>query len=130
MITIKSLHIALALLSLSGFILRGMWMLRGSALLQRRAARIMPHIVDTLLLLSGLFMLIRYHIYPTQQPWLAAKLSVLLVYIVLGSIALKRGASLRLRAIALALALFAFAYMLAAALTHRALPWMTWIGDA
>lgn len=127
MITIKSLHIALALLSLSGFILRGVWMLCGSSLLQRRATRILPHIVDTLLLLSGLFMLIRYHIYPTQQPWLAAKLSILLIYIVLGSVALKRGASLKLRAVAWVLALLAFAYMLGAALTHRVMPWMAWI---
>ncbi len=47
--------------------------------------------IDVLLLASGgsLWALLRYH--PLQQTWLGVKLGLLVVYIVLGSFALKRG---------------------------------------
>ncbi len=119
---LKHAHVTLALVSLGGFTARGYWMLMDSPLLERRWVKVAPHIVDTILLLSGLALVVRYHFFPTDHPWLAAKLVALLVYIVLGSIALKRGKTRGVRAAAFAGALAAFAYILVAALTHRALP--------
>lgn len=121
MYTVKLTHITLALLSVSGFTLRGIWMLTGSPLLDRRWVRVAPHIIDTALLLTGVLMVVRLHIYPTQQPWLAAKLVALVLYVVAGSIALRRGRSRRVRVVALLTALACVSYMLAAALTHRPL---------
>jgi len=119
---LKHAHVTLALVSLGGFTVRGYWMLMDSPLLERRWVKVAPHIVDTILLLSGLALVVHYHFFPTDHPWLAAKLVALLVYIVLGSIALKRGKTRGVRAAAFAGALAAFAYILVAALTHRALP--------
>jgi uncharacterized membrane protein SirB2 len=82
------------------FLLRYLWMLRGSPLLQRRWVRILPHVNDTLLLVSGLAMALRLQQSPFTQTWLTAKLVALLAYILLGSIALKRGRTRRRRALA------------------------------
>ena len=109
---IKQIHIASALISLAGFVVRGIWMIRSSELLQRRWVRISPHIVDTILLLSGIVMVVQLHIYSTQPGWLSAKIIALLVYIVLGSIALKRGKTQAQRTIAWVASLSVFAYIL------------------
>lgn len=118
---IKQAHIALVLLSLAGFVLRGWWMLRGSALLQRRITRVLPHAVDTLLLASGIGLAAWAHLNPVHQPWLMAKLMALLAYILLGTVALKRGRTRTVRATALAAALAVYGYMLAVATHHD--PW-------
>ena len=119
---LKHAHATLALVSVGGFMVRGYWMLLRSPLLQRRWVKVAPHIVDTFLLLSGLALVFRYHIFPADHPWLVAKLVALVLYIVLGSIALKRGKTRRVRAAAFVAALAAFAYILAVAVTHRAIP--------
>jgi uncharacterized membrane protein SirB2 len=116
------LHIATVLLSLAGFVARGVWMLRGSSLLRARWVRVTPHIVDTLLLASGVGLVFTLHLYPTQQPWLVAKLVALLVYIVLGTIALKRGRTRGVRAGAWVAALAVFFYILAVAFTKQVVP--------
>jgi uncharacterized membrane protein SirB2 len=119
---LKQAHVAFALLSLSGFVLRGYWMMGGAAVLQRRWVKIVPHVVDTLLFVSGIGLIVALGLYPTQQPWLAAKLVALLLYIVLGTVALKRGRTYRVRVGAFFGALVVFAYIATAALTHQSLP--------
>ncbi|HEX4974462.1 MAG TPA: SirB2 family protein [Pseudomonadales bacterium] len=88
---IKSLHILCATLSISGFFVRGLWMLRDSAYLQRSWVKILPHVIDSVLLFSGVSLAVLLQQNPLQQQWLQVKLLLLLLYIVLGSIALKRG---------------------------------------
>ncbi|APZ41708.1 SirB2 family protein [Acidihalobacter ferrooxydans] len=122
MFWLLKLHVASALLSISGFALRGIWMLRGSSLLQARATRVLPHIVDTFLLASGVGLVFTLHLYPTQQPWLAAKLVGLVFYIVLGMIALKRGRTRGIRAGAWVAAIAVFFYILAVAATKQVVP--------
>ncbi len=122
MLFMIQVHAGLALISLVGFTIRGVWMMRRSPMLARRWVRIAPHVVDTLLLLSGITLVIQYRIYPTEQPWLAAKLLALVVYIVVGSIALKRGKTRTIRVTAFFAALIVFAYMLAVANTRLAMP--------
>jgi uncharacterized membrane protein SirB2 len=114
---LKHVHMTCAALSGSLFVLRGGWMLAGSANLQRRWVRTLPHIVDTLLLASALGLAFWSHQYPGRMPWLTAKVTALLVYIVLGTIALKRGRTPAVRAGAFAAALAAFGYIVGVALT-------------
>lgn len=118
---LKTLHVGCAALSLGGFVLRGTWMLRSSPLLHHRLTRILPHLNDSVLLGAGIGLALLIGQYPLTHAWLTAKLLALLAYIVLGSIALKRGRTRRLRGLAFGAALLAFAYMLAVTLTHR--PW-------
>ncbi len=115
-------HAALAATSLLGFLVRGVWMMRGSPLLGRPWVKITPHVIDTLLLLSGIALVARYQLYPTQQPWLAAKLTALVAYIILGSLALRRGKTRAIRVCAFLSALAVFAYMLTVASTRAPFP--------
>jgi uncharacterized membrane protein SirB2 len=116
---LKHFHMSCAALSGSLFLLRGVWMLRASPLLQAKWVRIAPHIVDTLLLASAIGLATWSQQYPGQQPWLTAKVGALLGYIVLGSIALKRGRTRGQRLAAFAGALALFAYIVLVATTKR-----------
>jgi uncharacterized membrane protein SirB2 len=119
--SLKHFHIACAALSGALFLLRGIWMLAGSARLQQKWVRIAPHVVDTLLLASAVVLAVWSRQYPGAQPWLTAKLVALVGYIVLGVIALKRGRTLQTRQAAFVGALALFAYIVAVAVTKQ--PW-------
>ena len=121
--TLKLVHVSAVILTVSGFALRGVWMLAGSPMLSRRLVRIVPHVVDTVLLLSGVGLILTLHLAVMSQPWLLAKFAALLVYIALGTVALRPGRPRRTRAIAFFLALVTFAYVVAAALGKSALPY-------
>lgn len=123
-LAVKHFHILCAMLSGSFFMLRGIWVITGSRLLQQRWVRIAPHALDTLLLSSALTLAIWSAQYPLAQAWLTAKIAALLVYIVLGSIALKRGKTRATRLAAFAGALAALAYIVSVAFTKQALPFM------
>lgn len=112
---IRLLHVSSALLSLAGFILRGIWMLRRSALLQHRLSRILPHINDTVLLASALTLAFQSGQTPWTMPWLSAKVIGLLIYIGLGVIALRRGPTQRIRCVAWVAAVIVFLWMLSVA---------------
>jgi uncharacterized membrane protein SirB2 len=61
---------------------------------------------------------------PLRQPWLIAKFTGLLVYILLGTIAIKRGKTMQIRLIALVAAVSAFAYIAGVAVTKSPLSWL------
>jgi uncharacterized membrane protein SirB2 len=118
-LSLKHFHMTCAALSGSLFLLRGVWMLRAPAMLQQRWVRIAPHMIDTLLLASAVGLAVWSQQYPGQQSWLTAKVAALLGYIVLGSIALKRGRTKGQRLAAFIGALTLFAYIVTVAITKR-----------
>jgi uncharacterized membrane protein SirB2 len=119
---LRTLHIATVHLTLILFLLRGFWMLTDSGLLNARWARIVPHINDTLLLTAAIAMLVVAGMNPIDEPWLLAKIIGLLVYIGLGTVALKRGKTKSARIWALIAALGVFAYIIAVAITKQVIP--------
>jgi uncharacterized membrane protein SirB2 len=116
-----ALHVACVWLSLAGFVLRGVWMLTDSPRRTSKPARILPHVVDTLLLVSALALCALLGSWPFVQGWLTAKVVALVAYIGLGVVAFRLGRTLAIRAGAFAAALGAFAYMLAVSHAHD--PW-------
>lgn len=98
-------------------------MLRASPLLQQRWVRIVPHIVDTALLASAITLSIQLSISPLAAPWLMAKIIALLAYILLGTIAIKRGKTKNIRIVAWLAAQLVFFYIIGVAITHDPLPW-------
>ena len=118
---LKQLHIACAALSIAGFAARGVLMLRESHLLQARFVRTAPHVVDSALLASAIALAWMSGQYPFAQSWLTAKVLALIVYIVLGAIALKPARSATVRRAAFALALATVLYIVSVALTRD--PW-------
>lgn len=118
---LKLLHVSCALLSVSGFTLRGYWMMADNQLRQRRVARVLPHIIDTLLLGSAVGMLVIWQIGPQQLPWLIAKITGLLLYIGLGMVALRFGRTRRVRVATFVAALLAAGYIITVAYTKSPL---------
>ena len=121
---LKLVHVTTALLSIAGFTVRGIWMLRESPALQRTPVRVLPHVNDTVLLLSGIAMIHMLALPVAAQPWLIAKLIALLVYIGLGMIALRHGRTPAIRSIAFIAALATFAYIAGVALSKSMLSWV------
>lgn len=117
---LKVIHVGAVVLSGAGFVIRyGLSVARpapGGALV-----RIAPHVVDTVLLASALALAWVGGFNPLRVPWLEAKLAGLVLYILIGTIALKRGRTRRIRAAAFAAALLAYAYIVTVALTKSPL---------
>jgi uncharacterized membrane protein SirB2 len=120
---LKSIHLTSVTLSYSLFFLRGGWMLRDSLLAQARWVRYARDIIDSTLLLSAIALAWQLGYSPLEQPWLAAKIIALLAYIVIGSVALKRGKTKRIRLLAWLLAQGVFIYIVGVAVTHDVMPW-------
>jgi uncharacterized membrane protein SirB2 len=118
-LAIKHIHITFVTLSGLLFFIRGLWMMADSGLLQQRWVKIVPHVVDTLLLASALTLVVISGQYPFVQNWLTAKVLGLVAYIVLGTIALKRGKTKRVRIAAFVAALVVFAYIVMVAITKQ-----------
>lgn len=121
---LKHLHVTCAALSFTGFFVRGLWMLRQSPRLQQTWVKVLPHIIDTMLLGSAIIMAVLLHISPLEHTWLAAKIVALLLYILLGAVALKRGKTLRTRATAWCLSLCVFGYIVSVAITKSPFPFI------
>ncbi len=119
---LKQIHVSAAAVSLGLFVLRGLLMMQGSHFLDKRALRILPHLVDTVLLVSALLLAWQIAQYPFVHGWLTAKIIALPVYIALGSIALKRGATKTGRIVAWLLAIATFAYIVSVAVTKQVTP--------
>jgi len=119
---VKQIHLLTVVVTLVLFVLRGAWMMADSPRLKARWVRIVPHLNDTLLLASGIALAVLLQQYPLVHGWLTAKLVALILYIVLGTIALKRGRSKGQRVAAWIAALAVFGYMLAVARAHDPFP--------
>ena len=120
---LKHLHIAAAYASLAFFVLRAFWSVRGVALLQARWVKIVPHLMDTLLLTLGVTLAVILNFWPLPL-WLSAKITALVIYILLGTVAIKRGKTPKIRATAAIAAVLVFAYIIGAAVERSALSWL------
>ncbi|MFO1422856.1 MAG: SirB2 family protein [Candidatus Competibacteraceae bacterium] len=119
-LALKHLHLTTVILSFALFALRGLWMLVDPPQLQRRWVRIAPHLIDTVLLASAIGLTLSIRQYPFVNGWLTAKVLALIVYILLGGIALG-GPTRAIRAAAWVAALATFGYIVSVALTRQPL---------
>ncbi len=117
--TIKQIHVAAVVISVLGFMLRGGWMVSSSPLLQHRLTRVLPHVVDTVLLVSALVLAAMISQYPFVAPWVTAKVLGLLLYIGLGMVALRRGPTLAIRVSAWVAALVVYAWIASVATSKQ-----------
>ena len=115
-LTIKTIHIITVTVTFSLFFIRGLWMLQDSPHLQQKWIKILPHIIDTLLFLSGITLVILIQQYPMVHTWITIKFFAVLTYIILGSIALKFGKTKRIRFVVWLTALGVFMYIVMLAL--------------
>jgi len=114
-----AVHVACATLSISFFSIRAYWMLSRNTRLQHPMVRILPHIIDTILLIAAIILTFIIQQFPGQSDWLSIKVGALILYILFGTIALKKGKTMRIRIIALILAWSTFAFIVSVAIYHH-----------
>lgn len=119
-LALKHLHLTFVALSLILFVVRGIWLFMDSTMLGKKWVKILPHIVSTLLLVSGIVLAVHLHMSPGNQPWLLAKIIALVAYIGLGVAAFKATNPVN-RKVFWLIALLVFAYMVSVALTKNPL---------
>lgn len=119
--SLKLLHMMLVVLSGTLFVARGASVLAGQAWPMRPVARRASVAIDTLLLSAGVTMWVLLSWHPVQHPWLGTKLLLLLLYIVLGSLALKRAPRPGQRAVFFVAALAVYGFMASVAVAHHPL---------
>ena len=119
-VPIKNLHMTAVSLSILFFVIRAYWSVTGSALLLHRAVRIIPHIVDSVLLVCGVILAI---LIGPFQLWIWTKIGLLVVYIGIGTIAIKHGRTPRTRLAAALAAVAVFAYIVGVAIRHNPASW-------
>jgi uncharacterized membrane protein SirB2 len=118
---LRHVHIGCASLTIALFVLRGGLMLAESPWQRNVVLRYLPHVVDTVLLTSALMLTTAIHQYPFSTGWVTMKVVLLVVYIVLGSIALKRGRTKSIRVAALVAALATIGFLVTVARAHHPL---------
>lgn len=119
------LHVHLGLVTLSAalFVLRWLGVLAGMRWPMQRLWRTLSVVIDTALLSAGALLWWLLQLHPLQQPWLGTKLGLLVVYIGLGSLGLKRGRTRQHKLVFGLLALGVLAFMVSVALVRHPLGW-------
>ena len=120
---LRQAHLTLVSLSLALFAARGAGVLAGAGWPGGRLPRVGSVVIDSALLATGAALWLLLGLNPLEQTWLGTKLVLLLVYIVLGSIALKRGRTPAIRALACVAALATVASMVGIARAHHPAGW-------
>lgn len=113
---VKSMHIALVVASGTLFVARGAAVLTSQAWPLAKTVRLTSVAIDTLLLAAGVMLWFLLSLQPLRDAWLGSKLLLLLLYIALGTVALKRR-----RAWAYGAAIACFLFMVSIALAHHPL---------
>lgn len=126
-LVIKATHIGLVLTSGCLFMVRGLAVLLGWSVAMRAPARRLSYAIDTALLMAALLLLAILQLNPLTTPWLATKLTLLVAYIMLGSLALKRARTRFARMLAYGAAMLCFAAMFAIARQHDPLGFLRWL---
>lgn len=119
----KHLHMTLAVISGGLFVLRWGLSCLQSRWLNSRWLRVLPHVIDSMLLAAAIYLCVLIQQYPLMDSWLTAKVLALVFYIGLGMIAIKRGKRVLTRVLAGGLALLVLVYIFGVALTHNPLSW-------
>ena len=126
--TLKLVHQSAVALSVTGFFVRGLASFSGAGWVRSRAARTLPHAVDTVLLLSALTLAWMLRLTPGNAPWLLAKIVGLVLYVGLGVVALRPGRSVAVRATAWIAALATVGWIVSVAVTKNPSGFLAMLG--
>ena len=118
---LKMIHVSSAVISYSLFFLRGIWLMQDSNNLRQRWVKVLPHVIDTILLTSAIALAILIQQDPLNNAWLTAKVIGLLIYILLGMIAIRFGKTKKTRIAAWIGAQCVFIYIVLVALSKNPL---------
>ncbi|WP_159738187.1 SirB2 family protein [Vibrio atypicus] len=96
---LKHFHLLTIALSATLLSVRYALMMANSKILDKKFFKVFPHINDTFLLISGIYLIVLTGFIPftPAAPWLTEKITCVLAYIALGFFALKLGKNKLLR---------------------------------
>jgi uncharacterized membrane protein SirB2 len=111
----KHLHLTFMLLSVLLFLTRFVLTLNASPILQKKALKIAPHIIDTLWIITAIGLCLMVQQYPFVNPWVTEKLLAFVMYFFMVTFALKLAKThlMRLIGVVGALSWLAYAGMVA-----------------
>jgi uncharacterized membrane protein SirB2 len=115
---IKLVHVGSVIASGGLFLLRGLAVQAGAPWAMAAPLRWLSYSIDLVLLTAAMMLSAMLRMYPFVHSWLTAKVALLVVYIVLGSFALKRGRTRAVRASCFAAAVLVYASIIAIARAH------------
>lgn len=115
---VKHVHVGAVLASGGFFLLRGLLMMQESTLLNSKFFRIVPHVIDTVLLLAAIVLVVYLGTLPA---WVQVKIVALFVYIFLGVLAFRLAKGYGARVFCFFMALGVFAFMMSVAITKNPL---------
>ena len=118
---VKQIHMSLALISITGFMLRWFWRMIQSPLAMTRAARVVPHVVDTLFLATAVMLGATAWGNGLSAVWFGAKITGLVLYILLGMAAMHSAPSVRRSVPAFMAAVLVFTWVVTVAVTKSPL---------
>lgn len=122
-LTVKTIHMTCALISFTGFLFRAYLMLIESKWLNHKAVLVLPHVIDTVFLLSGATMAFMVNFGFFTQLWLTTKVSLLMFYLLFVGIALNRGRTRQIRIGSFFLAILTFVYIVGVAVHKTPAGW-------
>ena len=117
---IKMIHVGSVITSFLLFFLRGIWLIKDSPNLRQRWVKVLPHVIDTILLTSAITLAVKIQQSPFVDAWLTAKVIGILIYIGLGMVAMRFGKTRQIRIKAWIAAECVFIYIVMVALTKSA----------
>lgn len=123
-LSLKTVHQLCALTTFTLFFARGLWILRNPELKRPRWMLVVPHVVDTVLLMSAIGLIVITRQYPGEQIWLNTKIGALVVYIILGLIAFRFAQTRTTKLIAWVFGQLVFIYIVMVALSRS--PTLYW----
>ena len=126
---IKWVHVAAVIASGCLFAVRGGLVLAGHSLGMSAPARFLAYAIDTVLLTAALMLVTILPGAMFANGWLFAKLGLLVVYIFLGTFALRRGRNPHQRRLCFVLALAVYGFMIGIARTHHPLGLLHWLAQ-
>lgn len=118
---VKAVHIAMVIASGLLFALRGAGVLAGMRWPMRLPVKLLSYTIDTTLLTAALMLFTMLPGAMFENGWLATKIVLLVIYIGLGSYALKRAPTRAAKAVFYVLALATFGYIVSVARAHHPL---------
>ena len=124
---LKTIHQSAVVISFAGFFVRGVGMLNDATWLRHRSVKTLPHVVDTILIVSAVWLAWILRLTPANAPWIGAKIIGLLVYIAVGMIALRFGRTKGVRASAWIGAMLVFGYIVSVAIAKDPRGFLLWL---
>ncbi|MEE4245620.1 MAG: SirB2 family protein [Kangiellaceae bacterium] len=112
---IKHIHVAVVSLAFVTLLVRGFWLITQSAMMQVKLVKILPHVLDTLLIISTVLLVIETKMYPFVVDFVTIKLFLFVAYIVVRVIAFKKAKTKQKQMVFLALSIAILLAMFAVA---------------